>query len=407
MAVVVRLPKLSDTMEEGAISSWQKKVGDFVEEGDLLAEIETDKATMEYSSPEEGYLLEILVEAGKEARLSQAICILGKKGEKYDKKTLIKDSVDDTSEEKKADPSPKKVAAKVASKTEEEQVKVDEARLRASPLAKKIAKDRQVDLRGLTGSGPSGRIIARDLEQVGSGGMYITDAAPVRESVSMMRKTIAKRLTEAKHAAPHFYLKCSAKMDTLLAWRQDLNKSTLEDKARKVSINDLIVCTTAKALAKHPLVNSSWQGDHILINKDVHMAVAVALPEGLITPVIRHADKLKIVDIAQQTKELIALTRAGKLTPEQYSGGTFTISNLGMTCVEDFTAIINPPQAAILAVGKVVKTPVVNSSAQIVVEDRITLTLSCDHRLVDGLTGARFLETLVGYIENPVLMSNL
>ncbi|MEY4066004.1 MAG: hypothetical protein RIR26_2212, partial [Pseudomonadota bacterium] len=284
---------------------------------------------------------------------------------------------------------------------------VSQDRLRASPLAKRVAADKGIDLRTVQGSGPHGRIVVRDVENLSAGSGATGSAfaaAPLAEMekipLSMMRKTIARRLVESTSTAPHFYLTVSINMGPLLAWR----KATLAKlpESDKFSVNDLIVFLVSRALRKHPNINASWQGEFIAQYNSVHMGVAVALPAGLITPVVRHADKLSLVQIAQKNRELIKLARDGKLQPDDYSGGTFTISNLGMSGIEEFTAIINPPQAAILAVGSTAAVPAVDDRGQVVVEQRMKITLSCDHRVIDGAQGAEFLKTLKTYFEDPM-----
>ncbi len=411
MAEVIEMPKLSDTMEEGGIASWLKKEGDFIEEGEAFVEIETDKATMEYNSPVEGYLLKILVPAGKTTALNTPICIVGEKGEKVEGVPSTPKQAAAPAKQDKAPAAPE--AAKTSS------VKVaDSDRLRASPLAKKIAEEKNIDLRTIEGSGPAGRVVMRDLEGAAQAPAkaHATESVQTKTvssaiataiageyedlPVNMMRKTIAKRLLAAKNDAPHFYLTRSVQMKRLNEWREVLNKNA--DKDTKVSINDLIVLAVSRALIKHPEVNSSWQGETIRRFKAAHVAVAVAIPDGLITPVVRNAHALGVRDIAKQTKDLISRTKAGKISPEEYQGGTFSISNLGMMGIEQFTAIINPPQAAILAVGATIKTPWVNAEGVLEIQDRMTMTMSCDHRVIDGAVGASFLQTLSSYLEDPL-----
>lgn len=433
MAQVIEMPKLSDTMEEGGIASWLKKEGDFVEEGEAFVEIETDKATMEYNSPLEGTLLKILVPAGKTTALNTPIAVIGEKGEKVDVAALTKGGATPApaaKEAPKASPAPAAkpgpaTTAKVASAPAVSKAPTPSSspsgRLRASPLAKKVAQDKGVDLQQLQGSGPQGRVVIRDVEAFLQGGGKTAAPAPAVARapspvftagvdqdipVTMMRKTIAKRLLEGKNDAPHFYLTRSVNMTRLNEWRARINEESEKSKGAlaKVSVNDLIILATAKALRRHPQVNSSWQGDVIKQWGNVNVAVAVALPQGLITPVIRHTDQLGLREIAVQSKELITRAKNGQLAPEDYTGGTFTISNLGMMGIESFTAIINPPQAAILAVGATIPTPWVDEKNQVVVQPRMTLTMSCDHRVVDGAVGAEFLQTLCSYLEDPLMM---
>jgi pyruvate dehydrogenase E2 component (dihydrolipoamide acetyltransferase) len=421
-------------MEEGGIAAWLKKEGDFVKEGEAFVEIETDKATMEYNSPVEGTLLKILVPAGKASALNEPICVIGEKGESVD---LGKVGGKGKAEAPKAE-APKAEAPKAASAPSapapaakgpapaKAAAPASEAgeRLRASPLAKKVAEEKQIDLSQLQGSGPNGRVVIRDVEQALAGGGAAPKAAapasakeigPVQPiplpqfgdqdiPVNMMRKTIAKRLLAGKNEAPHFYLTRSVNMSQLNTWRQRLNAQAEAQKLPKVSVTDLLVLAVSRALIKHPEVNSSWQGDFIRRYGAAHIAVAVAIPDGLITPVVRNANHLGARDIARVTKDLFDRAKSGGLKPDEYQNGTFSISNLGMMGIEHFTAIINPPQAAILAVGATIPTPWVNEAGAVEVQPRMTMTMSCDHRVVDGAVGAAFLQTLAAYLEDPLLI---
>ena len=404
MANLITMPKLSDTMEEGGIASWFVKEGQSFNEGDPLVGIETDKATVEYMSPYEGTLLKILVPEGKSCKLSEPIAVYGEKGETFDLNALIK----------KVSPKGERGALEgarekpVSSEVERSPLQKENTRVKASPLAKKIAKTQGLDLNSLLGTGPNGRIIAKDLEQVQTRTVLArsTHTTDVKIPHSMMRKTIAKRLLIAKNEAPHFYLTVSANMENMLAWREDLNrhKDVVSGKMPKVSVNDLFILTVSKALRQHPEINSSWQEDCILQYGSVNVAMAVALPSGLITPVLFNSDTLGIREIARQSKVLGEKAKRGELKPEDYQGGTFTVSNLGMTKVEEFTAIINPPQSCILAVGQTQKVPHVDDRGQLIVQSRVKMTLSCDHRVVDGMVGAKFLETLINFLEQPLSM---
>lgn len=430
MARVIEMPKLSDTMEEGGIANWLKKEGELVKEGEPLVEIETDKATQEYESPSEGVLLKIIAPAGgKAVPLRGPIAVIGEKGEKFDLEALIG----------KAAPVAKVAEVKPAAKPADAQrtsgpghdVKTsgpghDEKapaavpapaasgdRIRSSPLARKVAAERGVNLASVTGSGPGGRVVMKDVEGATAGGAAPpahghVGAASRSVPVSMMRKTIAKRLLAAKNEAPHFYLTVSVDMTRANDWRERMNAEAAKAKGDnappKVSVNDLVIMAVARALRLHPMVNASWQGDTILINGPVHVAMAVALPEGLVTPVIRDTDRLGVRDIARQSRELASRAKDGKLGNSDYTGGTFTISNLGMLGIEEFTAIINPPQACILAVGTTQVVPWVDANGAIVAQARMKMTMSCDHRVVDGALGAQFLKTLVGYLEEPLNM---
>ncbi len=416
MAKLIVMPKLSDTMEEGAVANWLKKEGEAIDEGQDLVEIETDKATMAFASSAEGVVLKILLEPKKTAALGTPMCVIGAKGEAFDLNDLIAKAgaSQKPSAKPAAAPTPvKAVPAAASGASPASSSSQTGGRIKASPLAKKIAADKGIELSGVQGSGPSGRIVVKDLENAGSSGGSSRSSAVIRSgedkviSLSMMRKTIAKRLLQGKNEAPHFYLSVSANMTKMNDWRAKLNKDVDSGKDKslvKVSVNDLITLAVAKALVKHPSINASWQGDSIIEFGNVHVAMAVALPSGLVTPVIRNTDMQSVRDIARTAKELAAKAKDGKLTNEDYSGGTFTISNLGMFGIEEFTAIINPPQAAILAVGATISTPWVNEAGQVVVMPRMKLTLSCDHRVIDGSMGAQFLKTLVEYLEEPLLM---
>lgn len=446
MAQIVEMPKLSDTMTEGGVASWLKKVGEQVDEGEALLEIETDKATMEYYSPYEGTLLKILVQEGETSALSAPIAVLGEQGESFDLDQLIKSSGAGGATEAPAEPAapaangaaspmPSAVPAPAPSTAPAAANGSGKGgRVFASPLARKKAQANGIDIAALQGTGTNGRVIEKDVDAaIASGTGAASTAAPAAQSaaaaphtdssrveqqpLSMMRKTIAKRLLGAKNEAPHFYLTRSINMDNALAWRKVVN-APIEKAAKagkeakgpdgtvlaKVSVNDIVLLACTKALQHHPYVNGSWQGDSIQLNKDVHMAFALALPEGLITPVIREAQSLGVRAIASQVKELAAKAKGGSIAPEDYTGGTFTVSNLGMFGIEEFTAIINPPQAAILAVGIGVKTPVVGDDGEIEVRTMMKVTLSCDHRVVDGAVGAQFLATLTDFLENPMNM---
>lgn len=407
MAQLIVMPKLSDTMEEGAIANWLKKEGDAIDEGQDLAEIETDKATMTFASSAEGVILKILLEPRKTAALGTPMCVVGKKGEAFNLDELVAKAAaaNTKAPEKKTAPAKPAPAPAAAASSANAQV-VTTGRVKASPLAKKMAADKGININTVVGSGPSGRIIARDLEgastSAGAQKVLRTGADRVIPN-SMMRKTIAKRLLAGKNDAPHFYLTVSANMTRMNDWRNMLNRDS-EKSGVKVSVNDLVILAVAKALIKHPEINASWQGESIIEFGNVHVAMAVALPTGLVTPVIRNTDQLSIREIAQASRSYAVKAKEGKLTNEDYAGGTFTISNLGMFGIEEFTAIINPPQAAILAVGATIPTPAVDAKGQVVVQPRMKMTLSCDHRVIDGVMGAQFLQTLVGYLEEPLNM---
>jgi len=438
MALVIEMPKLSDTMEEGGIANWLKKEGEKIGEGEPLVEIETDKATQEYESPEEGVLLKILVQPGKAVALRTPIAIIGAAGEKFDLAALTGGGTKTAATTPAAAPTTSAVPPKPTAKpvgapfgtpvgapfgavtvTSAQAAPVGVGRVKASPLARKVAAELGVDVSQISGSGPAGRVVLRDIEHRSGSGAAAAQSALVQPGVAgaasttipvtMMRKTIAKRLLAAKNDAPHFYLTISADVTKLEAWRQQLNGAAAKAAkagvaATKVSLNDVVILAASRALKVHPEVNSSWQGDTILQHAEAHVAIAVALPEGLVTPVIRRADALGLRDIAASVRDLAGKAKDGKLSNDAYAGGTFTISNLGMFGIEEFTAIINPPQAAILAVGAALPTPWVDEHGALVVQQRMKMTLSCDHRVVDGATGAKFLQTLVSYLEEPMQM---
>ena len=420
MAEVIRMPRMSDTMTEGTFVEWHKKVGDTVKSGDILAEVETDKATMELENYVKGTLLYIGVEKGKSAKVDQIIAIGGKEGEDF--QSLL-NSENATPAEKKA-PEVKEEKAPPVKEEKAPEVKEEKAvvnheeqatddRVKASPLAKKIAADKGIDIADVTGSGPDGRIIKKDVEQfvpqtkTASEEKQVVINIPqvVGEEghedvpVSQMRKTIAARLSQSKFTAPHFYLTISVDMDNAIAAR----KSLKEISPVKISFNDLVVKASAMALRRHPAVNSSWLGDVIRINKHIHIGVAVAINDGLVVPVIRFADNKSLAQISAETGDLAERAKNRKLQPQDWEGNTFTISNLGMMGIEEFTAIINPPDACILAVGGIQQVPVVKNGV-VVPGNIMKLTMSCDHRVVDGAVGAKFLQTLKQYLEDPVRM---
>jgi len=405
MAEIVRMPKLSDTMTEGVVAAWHKKVGDKVKAGDLLAEIETDKATMEFESFQEGVLLYIGVEKGKSAPVNSILAILGKEGEDISSILAAESAAPaDTT----AAPAEKKSADTVVA-TPSTSVSIDtsgsrDTRIKASPLAKSLAKERGIDLTQVVGTGDGGRIIKRDIENIQLASRTPSVSVAGKESftdvpVSQMRKTIARRLSESKFTAPHFYLTIEIDMDQLLQARQSLNEQLSE----KISVNDFVIKASAMALRKHPAVNASWLGDVIRYNEHVHIGVAVAIPDGLVVPVIRFADTKSLTQISAEVKQYVQKAKDKKIQPEDMQGNTFSISNLGMYGIDEFTAIINPPDACIMAVGGIKQIPVVKHG-QLVPGNVMKVTLSCDHRVVDGATGAEFLRTFKQMLENPVMM---
>jgi pyruvate dehydrogenase E2 component (dihydrolipoamide acetyltransferase) len=420
-AVVVTMPKMSDTMQEGTISAWLKKVGDAVKSGEIIAEVETDKATMELESYEDGVLLYIGVEAGGSVPVDGVIAVIGEKGADY--QSLLAAHQGGASIAAPVEvaspaapvavvaPAPAvaqaPVAAAVPSSTGTERVK-------ASPLAKKIASDKGVDIRQVAGSGDGGRIVKRDIEtfvpaaatashqaQAASSQAGIAPALGQEsfreEKVSQMRKTIAKRLAESKYSAPHFYLTMEINMDKAIEARKSMN----EFGTAKISFNDLVIKASAAALRQNPKVNSSWLGDKIRYNDHIHIGMAVAVEEGLLVPVIRFADQLSLSQISNQAKSLGQKAKNKELQPKDWEGNTFTISNLGMFGIDEFTAIINPPDACILAVGGIKETVIVKDG-QMKIGNVMKVTLSCDHRVVDGAVGSAFLLSLKGLLEDPV-----
>ncbi len=419
MAEIVRMPKLSDTMTEGVVAEWRKKVGDTVTSGEVLAEIESDKATMEFESFQDGVLLHIGVEKGKTAAVDSILAILGEKGE--DISELLKEKSGKKKSEPAAEKSKVEESDKKEEKTEEKEdgkgAPVAEAtpsplapspsspsadgRLKASPLAKKLAEDKGIDLTRVAGSGDGGRIVKRDVETFGTGGFAspMTVERYTEVPVSQMRKTIAKRLAESKFTAPHFYLTMRIDMDEMMKARESIN----EVAPMKVSFNDLIIKACAVALKKHPQVNAAWMGDHIRFNEHVHIGVAVAVPDGLLVPVVRFADTKRLSEISAEVKDFVLRANDKKLQPKDWEGNTFTVSNLGMFGIEEFTAIINTPDSCIMAIGGIDQMPVVRGG-QIVPGNVMRVTLSCDHRTVDGASGAKFLQTFKQLMEKPVLL---
>lgn len=412
MAEIIKMPKLSDTMTEGVVAKWHKKVGDKVKSGDLLAEIETDKATMDFESFQDGILLHIGVEEGKGAPVDSVLAIVGKEGEDY-KALLESDKAPAPAAEEKS--APESVAAPVASAAPAviaapvAAVTASDERLKASPLAKKIASDNGIDIRQVEGSGEGGRIIRKDVENFKQAGGVAAPAKPAyvysgtesftEENVSQMRKTIARRLAESKFSAPHFYLTTEIDMENTIEARKSINASG----EVKVSFNDFVVKAVAISLRKHPKINSSWLGDKIRNNQHIHIGVAMAVEEGLLVPVVRFADNKGLSEISAEVKAYSVKAKAKKLQPADWEGNTFTISNLGMFDIDSFTAIINTPDACILAIGSIQEKPIVKNGS-IVVGNTMKVTLSCDHRVVDGVTGSEFLKTLKDNLEHPVKM---
>ena len=415
---VVTMPRLSDTMEEGTVATWLKKVGDAVEEGDILAEIETDKATMEFESFQSGTLLHIGLEEGESAKVDALLAILGPEGTDVSGVAKNFKAGEDASAKKEeapkkeSKPEPKKETPKQDTKTESKPVAqptqtASGGRIFVSPLAKKMADEKGINLSQVKGSGENGRIVKRDIEnftpaaQSAQVGKFVPSGQEDFDEVpnSQMRKAIAKNLAKSKFTAPHYYLNVEFDMDNAIAFRTQYN--SLPD--TKISFNDMVVKACALALKQHPQVNSQWFDDKMKLNNHVHIGVAVAVEDGLLVPVVKFANEQSLPQIGAAVKDFAGRARNKKLTLDEMEGSTFTISNLGMFGIESFTSIINQPNSAILSVGAIVQKPVVKNG-QIVPGNTMKLTLACDHRTVDGATGAQFLQTLKGYIENPVTM---
>ena len=426
MAEVILMPRLSDTMTEGVIAEWHKKVGDKVKKGDLLAEVETDKATMELESYKDGTLLHIGIEKGGKLQVNDLLAIIGSPGE--DISSLISGGNQQPkvhSQQSKIISNqpvtsiPQPAFAETPAGKPATIISEENARVKASPLAKKLAKEKGIDLHSLHGSGDSGRIVKADVDEYspaiksettggGGGGLprgilsttnITTEEGHSDVPNSQMRKTIARRLAESLFSAPHFYLTMEINMDNAISARTQMN----EFGPVKISFQDMLIKACALSLRQHPAVNSSWMNDFIRTYHHIHIGSAIALPEGLIVPVIKFADQKSLAQIATEAKELYGKAREKKLQPHEFSGNTFTISNLGMMDIDEFTAIINPPDSCILAVGKI-KEIVVKKSEGFGVTNVMKVTMSCDHRSVDGAVGAAFLQTLKKYMENPVAM---
>jgi pyruvate dehydrogenase E2 component (dihydrolipoamide acetyltransferase) len=402
MAQVIVMPRLSPTMEEGVLAKWTKKAGDKISPGDVIAEVETDKANMEFPLEDEGVLLKLLVKEGDTVKLGDPVAVLGEAGENPD------DALKAAPAPKETKPAEKPVEAKAEEPPPAPEAPSGDGRVKASPLARKIATEKGVDLRLLQGSGPGGRIVKRDVEGVPATEearpvvrQFVAPAEDQLVPASQMRKTIARRLVEAKRDIPHIYLTAEATVDRLLQMREELN----ELGNGKVSVNDLVVKALALALRRLPEANVSWTAEGIVKHGRVDVGIAVSLPEGLITPVVRGADQKSLGAISAEIKSLAERAKAKKLKPEEFTNGTATVSNLGMFGVREFVAIINPPESVILAVGKTEKRPVVvekNGHDEITVAQRMTLTLSADHRVVDGVLGAKLLQEIVRLLEKPI-----
>ncbi|NRB47051.1 MAG: pyruvate dehydrogenase complex dihydrolipoamide acetyltransferase [Saprospiraceae bacterium] len=425
MAEVIRMPRMSDTMEEGNIVGWLKEEGEVIEAGETIAEVETDKATMELDSFVDGVLLHIAVKEGP-VPIDGVIAVVGEKGEDWQAAIAAAGSSNGSAEaEAPATEEAPKPAETAAPAPAASTAAGDDKRLKASPLAKSMAKEAGIDISTLQGSGDQGRIVKKDVEAAIANPPAAPAPAPAAAPaakeekaapppvvpftfgggeanyedtpVSQMRKTIARRLGESKFTAPHFYLTIDINMDKAVALRKRLK----EVSPAKVSFNDLVIKAAAAALREHPAINSSWLGDSIRTHQDIHIGVAVAVPDGLLVPVIRYANMKTLSQINSEVRHLAGKAKDKKLQPAEMQGNTFTISNLGMFGIEEFTAIINPPDACILAVGTIVQKPIVKDG-QIVVGNMMKVTLSCDHRVVDGATGAQFLQTFQEILEDPI-----
>ncbi len=416
MATKVVMEALSPTMEEGRLVEWKKNVGDAVAQGDVLAEVETDKAVMELVARASGTMLAQVVPAGGTVPVSEVVGWIGEAGEEVPAgagkadQTGKADKADTADKADKAEKADKADKADKAEKAEAAPVAAAGGRVKASPLARKIAAERGLDLQALAGSGPDGRIVKRDLEgavaaapaaMAAPAGIGTAGAAFEDVPLSQMRKTIAKRLVQSIGPVPTFYL--TAEVDMERAWEARAALNAVAGDAGKVSFNDIVIKATAVALAQHPACNAWWQEGAIRQWREVHIGMAVAIPDGLITPIIRHADRKSLRQISADARDLAKRARDRKLAPEEYTGGTFSISNLGMFDIHEFTAIINPPEAGILAVGRIAEVPAVVDGA-LVPRRRMMLTMSCDHRVIDGATGAAFLKTLKLLLENPLAL---
>ncbi len=424
MAEIIYMPKLSDTMTEGVVADWLKKVGDTVASGELLAEIETDKATMEFESFYDGILLHIGVEKGQGAPVNSVLAIIGEKGEDVQailaNATPGRDSAVVTApsqpEEAKTEvfaapaPSPAPVEVAPVQNSVSSSNGSNDGRVMASPLAKKLAEDKGIDISQVAGTGENGRVVKRDVDHfvpytpAASRPAYVSSAPSGTESYtevpnSQMRKAIAKTLSASKFSAPHFYLKMEVDMDNAITSRAAINAQ----EGVKVSFNDIVIKAVAVALRRHPKVNADWMGESIRYNNHIHVGVAVAVEDGLVVPVVKFADTKGIAQLGDEIKDLASRARDKKIKPEEMQGGTFAVSNLGMYGIEDFTSIINPPNGCILSVGQIKSTPVVKNG-EIVPGNVMKLSLSCDHRVVDGAIGSAFLKTLKELLENPVTM---
>jgi len=406
MAEVIKMPRLSDTMTDGVVAKWHKKIGDKIQEGDLLADIETDKATMEFESFQEGFLLHIGVNENETAEVDAILAILGDKDEDINdllnKELNAHSKVDETITDNIDIQKDEQVEKIIDNKNLSHNNNTGQF-VRISPLAKKIAKEKNLDINSIQGSGDLGRIIKRDVDGVNKNQKEVKKIINALSGqdlpVSQMRKTIADRLSQSKFTAPHFYLNIEVEMDSLIESRKLIN----EKNNIKISFNDILVKAVSMAIRKHPYINSSWLDTHIRLNQDINIGIAVALENGLVVPVIRNADSKSFSDISTETNDFVSRAKENKLQPADWEANTFTISNLGMFGIDDFTAIINPNDACILAVGSIKERPIIKDG-NIISAHIMRLTLSCDHRVVDGVIGSKFLNTLKNMLESPMMM---
>jgi pyruvate dehydrogenase E2 component (dihydrolipoamide acetyltransferase) len=405
MAIAIKMPRLSDTMQEGFIKTWNKKVGDTIKPGDILAEVETDKATMDLEAYQDGVLLHIAVNEGA-VPVDGIIAIIGQKGENFD--NLLDGSKQVSVEPQATTKSPEPQAAVAPADSQVMPPEPTDTRIKASPLAKSLAKEKGLSLEHLSGTGEQGRIVKRDVEnlanQVAKPGLSTSYASPTQQGDrevmnSQMRKTIARRLSESKFTAPHFYLTTEVDMDACVEARNQLNAVS----PQKISYNDLIVKACAIALRSNLAVNVSWTNDKMIYHNDIHIGIAVAIEDGLVVPVVRNTDQKTLTHLKDEIQDKAARAKERKLNLDEMQGNTFTISNLGMFDIEHFTAIINPPDACILAIGSIQKKAAVKNDS-LVISNRMKMTLSCDHRAVDGASGAKFLQSLKTILENPISM---
>jgi len=427
----VQMPKLSDTMTEGTLVSWKKKKGDKVSAGEVIAEIETDKATMEWESPEDGTLTEIYVEEGGKVNVGDKIAFIGGEGEEAPKKEEKKEpeKKEEKSEEKTEKPAPAEKKEKETAPSQEKKkpveasvspARTEEARVKASPVARRVAAELGVNLASVKGTGPEGRVTETDVRAAAKSVAAVADrggAKPqpkhvpsikagegARIQLSGMRKIIAQRLVESLGPIPHFYLTIEINAAPLMAAREELKSAGEGADTSKITVNDFVLKAAVQAAVKVPRANASFDGDAVVQYADVDLGIAVAIEDGLLTPVIRAAQNKSLPEISEQVKDLASRARNKRMKPEEFQGGTFTVSNLGGMGIDSFSAVINPPQGFILAIGKVTKVPVIDESDQIVVGHRMSITMSCDHRVIDGALGAEYLKELRHLLENPALL---